>query len=88
MNHSESSTFQMAILRTEMANSRTMLAHMQGAIGLMISGIGFMKLFESYLFFDICGWSFLALAVAVLARGTTLYIRTKMEIAEERKALP
>ena len=81
---SDSATFQLAVLRTELSNSATFLSHTQAAIGLMISALGFMKLFDSYLIFDLCGWFFIILAGAVFTRGLLLYRKTGSLIEQEK----
>ena len=67
----------LSILRTNLSNTRTMLSHTKASIGLVISALGFMKLFDSYLIFDICGWTFIALAIFVFLRGLYVYRNTK-----------
>ncbi len=78
----DSKDSQLAILRTELANTRTMLSHTTASIGLLISGIAFMKLFDSYVILDICGWSFIFAALTVFLRGIVLYRKTKRIIRE------
>ncbi len=74
---------QLAVLRTKLSNTRTLLSHVKASIGLVISALGFMKLFDSYLFFDLCGWTFIALAILVLIRGIILYRQTKDVLENE-----
>lgn len=81
---SDNATLQLAILRTELSNSTTFLSHTQAAIGLMVSALAFMKLFDSYLIFDLCGWIFIILATGVFTRGVLLYRKTKLQIEEEK----
>jgi uncharacterized membrane protein YidH (DUF202 family) len=81
---SDSATFQLAVLRTELSNSATLLSHTQASIGLMVSALAFMKLFDSYLIFDLCGWIFIILATGVFTRGVLLYRKTKTQIEEEK----
>lgn len=85
--NTEDATFQLAVMRTELSNSRTLLSHTQAAIGLMISGVAFMKLLDSFLLFDLCGWFFLLLSAGTISRGIYLYRKTKNQIAIEKTVL-
>lgn len=76
---------QLAILRTKLSNTRTLLSHIKASIGLLISALGFIKFFNSYLFFDACGWTLLVLALFVFIRGIILYRQTK-EILDDAGA--
>lgn len=81
---SDKATFQLAVMRTELSNSATLLSHTQASIALMISGLAFMKLLDSYLVFDLCGWFFIILAIGTLSRGILLYRKTKKRIENEK----
>jgi uncharacterized membrane protein YidH (DUF202 family) len=70
----------LAILRTELSNSRTLLAHTQASVGLLISAIAVSKLFDSSWIFDVCGMFFLLLAFVMLIRGIVLFRKTKLVI--------
>lgn len=80
----ERATFHLAVMRTELSNSATLLSHTQASIALMISGLAFMKLLDSYLVFDLCGWFFIALSIGVLSRGVFLYRKTRNRIENEK----
>ncbi len=80
---SDAATFHLAVLRTELANSSTLMSHFRASIGLLISAFGFMKLFDSYLIFDLCGWFFIIMAIAVTIRGILLYRKTRSKIVAE-----
>jgi uncharacterized membrane protein YidH (DUF202 family) len=84
---SDKATFQLAVMRTELSNAATMLSHTQAALGLMLSGLAFMKLLDSYLLFDFCGWFFIILSIGVLSRGIFLYRKTKNRIEKEKTSL-
>lgn len=81
---SDQATFHLAVMRTELSNSATLLSHTQASIALMISGLAFMKLLDSYLFFDFCGWFFIILSISTLSRGIFLYRKTKKRIENEK----
>lgn len=80
----EAATFHLAVLRTELANSSTLMSHIRASIGLLITAVGFMKLLDSYLIFDLCGWLFIFMALGVALRGILLYQKTKSKIKGER----
>lgn len=80
----ETSTFELAIIRTELSNSSTLLAHTQGSVGLLISAIAVSKYLESSWIFDLCGIFFVVLAIAVLVRGLSLFRRTTNLIASRK----
>ncbi len=80
----ESSTFELALVRTELSNSSTLLAHTQAFVGLLISAIAVSKYLESSWIFDLCGFFFVLLAFGVLIRGIVLFRRTSRMI-ESRK---
>lgn len=79
----DAATFHLAVLRTELANSSTLMSHIRAAIGLLITAVGFMKLLDSYLIFDLCGWLFIFMAVGVSIRGIFLYRKTRSKIENE-----
>ena len=83
----ESATFELAVLRTELSNSATMLAHTQGFVGLLISAIAVSKYLESSWVFDVCGIVFVVLAFAVLARGVFLFRQTTRVIGSKKRLL-
>lgn len=82
----DTATFQLAVLRTELSNSTTLLSHTQASIALMLSGFGFLKLFDLFIF-DLCGLFFLLSSIGVFARGVFLYRRTKKAIEGERNQI-
>jgi uncharacterized membrane protein YidH (DUF202 family) len=79
----DAATFHLAVLRTELANSSTLMSHIRASIGLLITAVGFMKLLDSYLIFDLCGWLFILMALAVTLRGILLYRKTRSKIENE-----
>ena len=60
---------ELSLVRTELSNTRTLLAHTKAAIGLVISALAFLKFLDPYWIFDICGWTFIGLAIFVMIRG-------------------
>ncbi len=81
---SEASVYQLAVLRTELSNSSTLLAHMQGAVAFLISAIGVAKFLDSFWLFDLCGFGLTGLAFFVFLRGIRLFRRTRSTIEEEK----
>lgn len=84
---SDSAQFHLSLIRTELSNSRTMLAHTQAFVGLLISGIGVSKFLDSSWIFDVCGMIFALIAFAVLFRGVILYRRTSSLIQMEKDSV-
>lgn len=84
---SDSAQFHLSLIRTELSNSRTMLAHMQAFVGLLISAIGVSKFLDSSWIFDACGFLLVVVAFAVLFRGALLYRKTKALIETEKTSV-
>ena len=80
----ERATFELAVIRTELSNSRALLSHMMAAITLLVSAIAFMKLFEYSLFLYICCWLFIIAAVTLITRGIYLYRKTNRRIEKQK----
>lgn len=74
---SDETNMEMSILRTNLSNTRTMLSHTKASIGLVISALGFMKLFDSYLIFDLCGWVFIFWPWLFLSRESYISVKQK-----------
>lgn len=81
----EKATFDLAVVRTELSNSRTLLSYAQASITLLLTGIALMKLFDYSLALYLCCWLLIALAVAVIARGIFLYRKTKTLIEKQKQ---
>lgn len=82
----EIATFQLAVLRTELSNSRALLSHIQASIALLISAMALMKLFDFSFILYLCCWLLIILAIAILSRGIFLYWKTK-SLIENQKSL-
>lgn len=85
-NKSSLGAFHLAVMRTQLSNSRTMLSHIHASIGLLLSGLGFLKFFEPSIVFGFCGWFFIFLSIGVLFRGILLYRRTRLLIKTEENS--
>ena len=59
---------ELALLRTRLANERTLLSYVRTALALGASGLGLVFLFQGPLT-DAFGWMLVALGVAVLVFG-------------------
>lgn len=84
---SEASVYQLAVLRTELSNSSTLLAHMQGAVALLISAIGVAKFLDSFWLFDLCGIGLTGMSFFVFFRGVRLFRRTRLMIEAEKASV-
>ena len=83
----ETATFALAVIRTELANSRALISHIQAAIALVISAIAFMNLFQYSLFLYICCWLFIIFAIVLFVRGIYLYRTTNRRIDEQKRSV-
>ena len=75
----------MAVLRTELANRRTLLAYIKTAIGLGGVGAGLMKFADSASIFDEVGIAMIPLAGIVLLAGVIDYFKTRQTIEQEKR---
>lgn len=82
----EIATFQLAILRTELSNSRALLSYAQASIALLVSAIAFMNLFNLSEILHLGCWLLIILAIVVVARGIFLYRKTR-SLIEDQKGL-
>ncbi|MBK9214691.1 MAG: DUF202 domain-containing protein [Chloracidobacterium sp.] len=83
----EIATFQLAVLRTELSNSRTLLSYTQASIALLVSAIAFMNLFNLSQILHLGCWLLIILAVVVVARGIFLYRKAKSLIENQRTSV-
>lgn len=79
----EIATFQLAVLRTELSNSRALLSYTQASIALLVSAIAFMNLFKLSQILHLGCWLLIILAIVVVARGMFLYRKTKSLIEKQ-----
>ncbi len=80
----ELATFQLAVLRTELSNSRALLSYTQASIALLVSAIAFMNLFDLSQILHLLCWLVIILAIIVFARGIFRYRRTRALIEHHR----
>ena len=71
----------LAAHRTTLANDRTLLANIRTTLTFLIGGVSFIQFFDSP-FVRGTGWSFLPLALVVLAVGLLRYGRMRSALAE------
>jgi putative membrane protein len=64
---------ELALLRTRLANERTLLSYVRTALGLGAAGLGLVFLLEGPLT-DAFGWMLVALGVAVLVFGVWRFV--------------
>ena len=75
---------QLALLRTEMANRRTLLAYVKTALGIAVTGFALIRFTEAQSVFAIAGAVMLPVSLVVLILGATDFIRTKRKIEFEK----
>jgi putative membrane protein len=69
-----------ALIRTTLANQRTFLSYVRTALTFFVTGVGFLKFFET-LITDIIGWVFIPIGVATFIVGVWRYneLRVRMK---------
>lgn len=78
----EIATFQLAVIRTELSNSRSLLSHTQASLAMLVTAIAVMKLFDLSSLLFLCCWLLILSAIVVFVRGIILYRKTKLLIAQ------
>ena len=73
---------ELALLRTRLANERTLLSYVRTALALGASGLGLVFLFEGPLT-DTFGWMLVALGVAVVAFGIWGFVALRTCLASQ-----
>ncbi|OBQ51910.1 DUF202 domain-containing protein [Halodesulfovibrio spirochaetisodalis] len=85
MTKSALETFNLAVLRTELANRRTLLAFAKTSIGLAISAAGLLKFSNEGSVYELCGVALLVAAFVVLIWGVEDYRRSSKLILQEKE---
>ncbi|MEZ5756605.1 MAG: DUF202 domain-containing protein [Emcibacteraceae bacterium] len=75
----------LALLRTELANRRTLLAYIKTALGTAITAIGLLKFTEEQSVYAMLGLILVPVSFIVLGVGITDYLLTKKKIENEKK---
>ncbi len=76
-------TFKLAILRTRLSNTRTLLAYIKTAIGLFLASFGLLKFVDDYPILDYVGWLLGVSSILVVAYGYWNFFRIKAFINDE-----
>ena len=74
----------LAVIRTDLANRRTLLAYVKTALGMAIAGLGFFKFANEDPVLVTIGLAALPVALAVLVYGIVDYLRVRRAIEAER----
>lgn len=74
----------LAVLRTELANRRTLLAYVKTFIGLLASGLAVLHFIDEGLVYRVVGVLLVVSSGFALLLGALYYRRTKREIEAER----
>ena len=74
----------LALLRTEMANRRTLLAYVKTALGIAVTGFGLIRFTEPQSAYASAGMALLPVSVGVLIVGAIDFIRTRRKIQSEK----
>lgn len=75
----------LALLRTELANRRPLLAYIKTALGTAITAIGLLKFTEEQSIYAMLGLILVPVSFIVLGVGITDYLLTKKKIEDEKK---
>lgn len=71
---------QLAIDRTILANQRTFLAFLRTGLMILVSGITFLKLFNTDPLLVITGYTLIPISIIIFAIGFILFFRMKRKI--------
>lgn len=74
----------LALLRTEMANRRTLLAYVKTALGIAVTGFGLIHFTETQSVYATAGIALLPVSLGVLIVGAIDFIRTRRKIQSEK----
>lgn len=74
----------LALLRTEMANRRTLLAYVKTALGIAVTGLALIRFTEAQSAYAIAGMALLPVSLVVLVVGAMDFIRTRRKIQAEK----
>jgi len=75
----------LALLRTELANRRTLLAYIKTSLGIGITAIGLLKFTDEQSIYAMLGLLLVPVSFVILAVGIVDYIMTKKKIEDEKK---
>ena len=76
----------MAIERTVLANDRTFLAFWRTALAMFVTGLAFKQFFAGTIF-QIIGWIFMPVGIAVFIQGVRVYRRMNKLIVRAEKSV-
>ncbi|HPF47619.1 MAG TPA: DUF202 domain-containing protein [Emcibacteraceae bacterium] len=75
----------LALLLTELANRRTLLAYIKTSLGIGITAIGLLKFTDEQSIYAMLGLLLVPVSFVILAVGIVDYIMTKKKIEDEKK---
>jgi putative membrane protein len=75
----------LALVRTRLANERTLMSYIRSALYLLLGGIALLKL-KSYVELHLVGYLALGLCVLILVVGIYRYIRLRRHLTQYYKA--
>ena len=75
----------LALLRTELANRRTLLAYIKTSLGIGITAIGLLKFTDEQSIYAMLGLLLVPVSFVILAVGIVDYIMTKKKIENKKK---
>lgn len=75
----------LALLRTELANRRTLLAYIKTSLGIAITALGLLKFSEEQSSFSLIGMILIPISLLILVIGFIDYFITKHKIELEKE---
>lgn len=70
----------LALIRTDLANERTLLAYGRTALMFTATGVTLIKFFPDSLTFNLAGWASAAIGLAIGAVGITRFTRMRRKL--------
>ncbi len=74
----------LALLRTELANRRTLLAYVKTALGIAVTGLALIRFTAAQSAYEIAGMALLPVSLVVLIVGAVDFVRTRRKIQSEK----
>ncbi|MCV6585238.1 MAG: DUF202 domain-containing protein [Marinibacterium sp.] len=78
-------TVMLAVIRSDLANQRTLLAHVKTALGMSVAGLGFLKFAGQDPVLSLLGVIALPVSVGVLGLGVASFLLTRRRIRAEAR---
>ncbi len=74
----------LAVMRTDLANERTLLAYLRTSLMSAGSGVTLLKFFADISWANSLGWAFVLLGIVISLLGVSRFLRLKHKISSSR----